>query len=61
MSELIQVAGCRNGSCPKIFVAGDRAIVQGTSRPKGRLDVPPGEALVEIPLDVLREALGEVA
>jgi hypothetical protein len=52
------IAGCKNGNCPKVIVKGGRVFVQGAT--SGEFNVPSGEAVVEIPLDVLREAAKEV-
>lgn len=55
-----QVAGCKNGNCAKVFVSGSRAFVQGTVDMSGRMTLGAGEAVVEIPVDVLLEAAKEV-
>lgn len=61
MNDLRQVAGCKNGNCPKVFVQGDRAFVQGmTSADAAAFVTPAGELVVELPLDVLLEAAREV-
>ncbi len=51
--------GCSGGSCPTVY-ATDRAtyVVQGYTVASGEetgLDVPGGEALVEVPADLLDE------
>ena len=60
MASYTVVAGCKNGNCPKVIVQGNRVFVQGTTTASGLFDVPAGEAVVEIPLDVLQEAAREV-
>jgi hypothetical protein len=57
------VAGCKNGSCPKIFFyLGTRAAVQGTvNTPSAREVVAHGRAaVVEIPIAVFVEAMDEL-
>lgn len=54
------IAGCKNGNCPKVIVQGNRVFVQGTTANTDQFDLPAGEGIVEIPLDVLRELRGEV-
>lgn len=57
IGRLEQVAGCKNGSCPKIFRSGDRVAVQGvvdTARTRA-VEPRPGCLTVEIPLAVLAE------
>ncbi|MBA9002644.1 hypothetical protein [Thermomonospora cellulosilytica] len=54
--ELTQIAGgdCGRDDCPTVFTTNrDTIAVQGYALGK---PTPEGEALVEIPLDVLREA-----
>jgi hypothetical protein len=53
--EFQQLSGCKNGNCPKIYRKGDRAVVQGLSRPAPVAPHPRGEE-VEIPMAVLLEA-----
>ncbi|MFI5614706.1 hypothetical protein [Amycolatopsis sp. NPDC051903] len=60
MEGYTQVAGCKNGNCPKVFVKNGRAYIQGTPDTSGDFNPPDGEALVSIPLDILREAAKEV-
>lgn len=60
MDSYTQIAGCKNGNCPKVFVRNNRVFVQGMSDATGQFSPPAGEAVVEIPLDVLREAAREV-
>ncbi|GAA4672395.1 MULTISPECIES: RNA-binding protein [Amycolatopsis] len=60
MDEYTQIAGCKNGNCPKVFVHNNRVFVQGMTDASGQFTPPEGEAVVEIPLDVLREAAREV-
>ena len=55
-----QIAGCKNGNCPKVFVRGGRVFIQGDIDNTGDFVTPAGEAVVEIPLDVLQEAAREV-
>ncbi|WP_211275248.1 hypothetical protein [Actinoplanes rectilineatus] len=55
---------CTAGSCPTIFETGtDRVVVQGyaLSARKAGIDVPDGEALVEIPVELLKEALQKLS
>lgn len=59
-SHRLQVSGCKNGNCAKVYLAGDRAFVQGTLDAEGELHPPAGEAVVEIPMEVLLEAAKEV-
>jgi hypothetical protein len=53
-----QIAGCKSGNCPKVFVRGNRVFVQGDFSPEttAQFDPPAGEAVVEIPFEVLKEA-----
>lgn len=60
MDGYAQIAGCKNGNCPKVFLDDNRVFVQGTSDATGQFNPPDGEVVVEIPLDVLREAAKEV-
>jgi hypothetical protein len=58
--ELRQVSGCEGGECPKVFIT-DRgtAVFQGdivTGLRHG-----PGEQAVELPLSVVRDALGALS
>lgn len=51
---------CTAGSCPTIYVSDTgRLVVQGytVTAVQAGVDVPDGEALVEVPLDLLKEAL----
>jgi hypothetical protein len=54
--ELRQVAGCKDTECPKVFVT-DRgtAVFQGDIM--AGLRPGPGEQAVELPLNVVRDAL----
>lgn len=56
------VAGCKNGSCPKIFYSGTRAAVQGTVNTSSTRQVAAHgrAAVVEIPIAVLVEAVDEL-
>ncbi|MFB7784354.1 hypothetical protein ACFC1D_16810 [Streptomyces vinaceus] len=49
---------CENGDCPTLY-ATDRGtlIVQGGVATGHGLDLPEGEALVEIPMDLIRKAI----
>lgn len=52
---------CKNGNCPSVYRT-DRGtiVVQGytvDSELAEGLTIPPGESLVEIPLDVLKDAV----
>ncbi len=58
MNGYMQVAGCKNGNCPKVYRDGDRIFVQGGVTRE--FTTPEGEAVVEIPLGVLEEAAKEV-
>jgi hypothetical protein len=49
-------SGCKNGNCPKVFVRDNRAFIQGAIDTTGQFNPPAGEAVAEIPLDILREA-----
>jgi hypothetical protein len=53
--QLVKLAGCEGGTCPAIF-ATDRGtlVVQGAIVTDAPLDVPAGEALVEIPVSLLK-------
>lgn len=60
-SSLRPVANlCTAGSCPTVYVDGDSGtlVVQGfdVSETPAGIEVPAGERLVRIPLDLLREA-----
>lgn len=55
-----QIGGCKNGNCPKVFLYNDRVFVQGVADAAGGFSPPVGEAVVEIPLDVLQEAARKV-
>jgi hypothetical protein len=57
-----QVAGCKNGPCPKIFTWGDRAAVQGDvgTELTALLSSDDHEDVVSIPIDILVEALHEL-
>jgi hypothetical protein len=59
MDSYTVIAGCKNGNCPKVIVQGNRVFVQGTTASE-QFNMPAGEAVVEIPLDVLQEAAREV-
>jgi hypothetical protein len=51
---------CSSGSCPTIYLTGTgTVVVQGYTVPADRtgLDVADGETLVEVPLELLAEAL----
>ncbi|GAA2644822.1 hypothetical protein [Paractinoplanes durhamensis] len=51
---------CTAGNCPTVYVSGTGTlVVQGYAVPAERagIDVPEGELLVEIPLDLLTEAV----
>ncbi|GIF39172.1 hypothetical protein [Actinoplanes xinjiangensis] len=51
---------CQSGSCPTIYLTGNgTAVVQGYTISANRtgVDVADGETLVEIPLELLTEAL----
>ncbi|MFC7532282.1 hypothetical protein [Actinoplanes sp. GCM10030250] len=61
---------CSAGSCPTVYEFdadqrrdSGRLIVQGftVSAAQAGIDVPDGEALVEVPLDLLKEALQKLA
>ncbi|WP_285472161.1 hypothetical protein [Actinoplanes sp. NBRC 101535] len=55
---------CTAGSCPTIYETGsDRLVVQGftLSAHQAGIDVPDGEALVEIPVELLKEALQKLS
>jgi hypothetical protein len=55
--NLDQLAGCKNGSCPKIFQVGDRVLVQGDHiTDLEAVDAGHRQAVVEIPLGILAEA-----
>lgn len=58
--ELRQVAGCKDTECPKVFIT-DRgtAVFQGDIM--AGLRPGPGEQAVELPLSVIRDALGALA
>lgn len=58
-----QIAGCKNGSCPKIFYSGARAAVQGAiNTPLTRQMAAHGRAaVVEIPISVLVEAVDDLS
>jgi hypothetical protein len=52
-----QLAGCKNGSCPKIFQVGDRVLVQGyLIADVEAADAGHRQAVVAIPLGILAEA-----
>ena len=59
--ELRQVSGCEGGECPKVYLS-DRgtAVFQGNVVPAAELTVGHGEHAVELPLDVVRDALNEL-
>lgn len=59
-SQARQVSGCKNGNCPKIYVSGSAALVQGKVDVSGQFEPAAGETVVEIPVDVLLEAAEEV-
>ncbi|MEU4425864.1 hypothetical protein AB0F81_35035 [Actinoplanes sp. NPDC024001] len=57
---------CTAGSCPTVYeidVDSGRVVVQGyrMTAAQAGIDVPDGEALVEVPLDLLKEALRKVS
>jgi len=55
--ELTQIAGgnCGMGDCPAVFITGrDTLAVQGDFVNK---ETPKGEGIVELPMDVLKEAV----
>ena len=56
------VAGCKNGSCPKVYRSGTRAAVQGTvdTLATRQIMAQGRETVVEIPVAVLEEALDEL-
>lgn len=58
--QLRQVAGCKNGNCPKVYTSGDTVFVQGTVNVSDRFRPTADETVVEIPLDILLEAAEEV-
>lgn len=60
IGRLEQIAGCKNGSCPKIFRSGDRVAVQGAVDTERTRTVAPRDRclVVEIPLAVLAELDG---
>lgn len=60
MDSYTVIAGCKNGNCPKVIVQGNRVFVQGATTANEQFNTPTGEAVVEIPLDVLQEAAREV-
>ena len=58
--ELRQVSGCEGGECPAVYLA----VEQGTAVFQGRqlttadgVNPGPGEQAVELPLEVVRDAL----
>jgi hypothetical protein len=57
-----QLSGCKNGPCPKIFRWGERAAVQGAECTERTVAVPVqrGQEVVEIPIEILTEALAEL-
>lgn len=55
MDHIEQLAGCKNGSCPKIFRQGDRLAVQGDITSTSP-EVPGETTTVRIPRDILLEA-----
>lgn len=57
--KLRQVSGCEGGECPKVYLS-DRgtAVFQGSPvTTAGGLRLGAGEHAVELPLDVVRDAL----
>ncbi|WP_344820375.1 hypothetical protein [Actinoplanes cyaneus] len=55
---------CSAGSCPTIYRAqSGRYVVQGftVSAERAGIDLPDGEMLVEIPAELLREALSDLS
>ena len=55
---------CANGSCPTVYQSSSGTlVVQGfaVSAQSAGIDVPEGEMLVEIPLDLLTEAFRELS
>jgi hypothetical protein len=53
--RLTQLAGCQGGTCPAVYVT-DRGtlVVQGAIVPDAEgVNVPAGEALVEVPAELL--------
>ncbi|GAA1891927.1 hypothetical protein GCM10009687_71470 [Asanoa iriomotensis] len=62
--RLLSTTGCTGGSCPTIYDSGrGTIIVQGYTVPAegSGVAVPAGEQLVEIPVDVLRNAVRAMA
>jgi hypothetical protein len=59
--KLRQVSGCNEGDCPKVFVSDrETAVFQGHAFAEG-LSFGPGEQAVELPIDVVRDALAMFA
>jgi hypothetical protein len=55
---------CNSGNCPTVYMSGaGTLVVQGyaVSAERADVDLPDGESLVEIPLDLLTEALRNLA
>lgn len=55
---------CASGSCPTVYQSGSGSlVVQGftVSAEQAGIDVPAGETLVEIPFELLTEALRNLA
>jgi hypothetical protein len=55
----LMTSSCTSGSCPTVYESGrGTLVIQGyeVSTASSGMDVPAGERLVEIPIDLLREA-----
>jgi hypothetical protein len=56
--RIIGGSGCGNGPCPTVYETENKTIVvQGFVVDPDALDLPPGEAAVEIPRYILEKAL----
>lgn len=53
MKIVTTITACTSGGCPAIFIADDGQVVVRGYTTTATIDVPDGEALVEIPLDLL--------
>jgi hypothetical protein len=61
-SRLVQLSGCKNGNCEKVFLDGDQVVIQGvvSATADQQLQPPVGEAVVVLSLAAFREAAAQV-
>lgn len=58
--KLVQVSGCEDTKCPKVYLS-DRATAVFVGSALTSLDTGPGEQAVELPLSVVKDALESLA